>query len=70
MKNVKVFWFRDNRPSRVYNTILKISDEIAKDFDVLTDYLLKVDFLKLKSKGKENFLNSGSMAIIDDIVIL
>ncbi|MDY6420855.1 MAG: hypothetical protein SPK65_09140 [Succinivibrio dextrinosolvens] len=68
MKNVKVRWFKENRPSHVYNTILKISDEITKDFDVLTDYLLKIDFLKLNRNDSSE--NSGTMAIIDDILIL
>ena len=65
---VKISWFTEDRPSHVYNTILKISDEITKDFDVLTDYLLRIDFLKLNRK--ESSENSGTMAIIDDIVIL
>jgi|GEM_PF-3935734 len=68
MKNVKISWFTENRPSHVYNNILKISDEITKDFDVLTDYLLKIDFLKLSRK--ESSEDPGTMAIIDDIVIL
>lgn len=67
MKNVKISWFTENHPSHVYNTILKISDEITKDIDVLTDYLLKIDFLKLNRR--ESSENSGTMAIIDDIVI-